>query len=163
QRSERKRAAVMLAGLGVLLAVMVIRNLTGGAVQQGLTFVLTGATLLAMMAFEVGVLEAVRIADRRSTLLPPLFWTVVTVIESVTPPVLIAIVLAFSSARPAEAVTPPSLLAYGLVLVLSVMHLRPGLSVLAALVAAAGHLGVVVAAGMHAGAAGEPFSWPTML
>jgi serine phosphatase RsbU (regulator of sigma subunit) len=140
QRSEEHRVRLWLGVLVGMLLVMIGRRIGGGVVMSAnIAFVPTVAVLTASIVFQIVLLSMLRGANRRMTLLPESLWRVSTMLDLCVPAAVLGI-LGFTSPRGAvTALSGPSLLLLPLVVLTSVLRLRPRLTLYAGLAGAAFH------------------------
>ena len=162
QRSEGRRAAVMLGVVGAILALAIFRHVTGGTIMQGATFVCSIAIILGAAAFEGALIVSARRANAQGRLISNSIWIIATIAEALLPTMAILVILLTSTLPPTEALTPPAMLVYGIVIGLSVLRLQPGLCMLAGAVSALGHAALVLLAWKKSVEIGHAFSWPVM-
>src|SRR5690242_9829212 len=137
-RSECVRVQALLAVFGFLLALVVLRgiaSLSQGHRGEAWPF----AVLLALMtANEVGWLRFVKKAIATGREILTATWTAGVFIESLLPTIVIFLLLHSTFIGPSRALTSPAVLVYLLFILLSTLHLNPGLSRWAGVFSAAG-------------------------
>jgi serine phosphatase RsbU (regulator of sigma subunit) len=148
-RSEVRRAYAVV-GVIVLVFALVI----AGRAQQGLdnhTRLAAGTALLVLLAIQLGVLAAARWARLRDRLIPTWLIVPAVVLESLMPTGIMASLILPGALPPYVALSSPSLLAYGALIGLMTLRLRPALCILAGAVGAASYLALFayVSYGMH--------------
>lgn len=145
QHSEHWRTIIMLCVLAALVVVVVIRRLAGDEVMVvNRDFESVLAVLLATCAFEVFVLLRLRQADRRQQLLAESFWRVNALIELAAPLLVLAIFQFFTVEGRMASLSAPVLLVLPLILVLSILRLKPGFTLVLSIIAASGHLALTL-------------------
>ena len=143
QKSEAVRIGVV-AVLTIVVGVSVTyRHYAGGVLMQGAVFPATIALVAASFAWTVANWVIVRKYCKRGALLPEWFWIVSVIVESLLPSGAILFYTTLSHVDAYRASTPPALLVYGILAVVSVLRLRPALSVLGGIVSALSHAGLV--------------------
>lgn len=145
QRAEATRALIMAGVMAALIVLVVVRRLEGGAAMQvGLVFWSSLGVLVIAAAAELLALRAFRRANRAGRLLPDRIWLGLTVLELSAPLGVMALLAWRGPQGPLGALSAPAVLVLPLVLLLSVLHLRPGATLLTGLAAALGHLALVI-------------------
>lgn len=145
QRAEQCRALVMIIVLAVMLTLYIVRRLTGGVVMAenhiffSIVFVLLGA-----VAFETFSVFAMRAANRAGRLIEPWKWRVAAVVELLVPVAILTAMQIWSPRGHVAALSPPALLLFPLVVLLSILHLREAFTLWTGLGAAAAHLGLTI-------------------
>ncbi|MFT3685861.1 MAG: PP2C family protein-serine/threonine phosphatase [Phycisphaerales bacterium] len=136
-KSESGRATALLVVLGLTLIAVVPGNLLN---HEGDRTTLVGASgVLFLMVLQAMTIVYTRRLEREQRSMP-LGYAVITVIaESVVPSAIILIQVLAHSLRPHAALMTPPLLAYGLLLMLTTLRLRPALCLLAGGVSAASY------------------------
>ena len=141
QRSEAHRVVIWLVVLVAMLVLTLARRFAGGVVMRDdRVFVpYAGVIVLAILCNGVLFIQLNR-ANRAGTLLPGWLWRASAVFDLAVAAALLAVV-SFRSPRGAvPALSAPPLLLMPLVILLSVMRLRPGFTLYAGLAAAVVHL-----------------------
>lgn len=142
QRSEGRRLLLLLGLLGINLVVGVVRHLAGSGALGGAAFPPTIALVGLTAVYAAALVLVVRRANALGRLLPIGLWTITVVLESLVPTAAILILQRFRPISRLEALTAPALVAYGTLILLSILRLRPWLCLLSGLVAALGHAGL---------------------
>lgn len=169
QRAEPRRLALLLLVVGLAFALSAVRRATGGKAMQGMGFALVLTLLAVMVGYAVAFRTIVGRANQRGRLLPAWMSAMSTIVEALFPTAAIFMLVEGGQVRPLEAVTAPSLVFYGVINVLTILRMRPWLSLLCGFVCAAGHAGVLayVIAGLDTtlGSGGGPYyaSYPVVL
>lgn len=147
QRAEATRTTLMLGVLAALTAITVLRRLSGGAVMRVDSLYWTTVGILGVATVvELFALRAVRRANRDGRLLNDHVWVTIAAIEVLAPLGALAMLGVHGPQGAVEALSAPAVLLLPLVIMLSVLHLRPRATLLSGMAAAAGHLGLVVRA-----------------
>ena len=140
QRSEQRRVWLWLGALVGVLIVTVVRRLAHGVVMSAdVAFYPVIGVLVASILGQAGLLTVIRRANREMRLLPESLWRVSTALDLCTPMAVLAI-LALASPRGAvAALSGPSLLLVPMVVLTSVLRLRPKFTLFTGLAGAAFH------------------------
>lgn len=144
QESEARRAALLLVVLVCLIALVTLRNLAGGPAMESSAYIARLVILTAATVYAVAVTLVVRRAHAGGRILPRSFWIATAVVESTFPSFTILSLIRYSATDPLNDLAAPAMLVYFLFTILSVLRLRPGLSLLSAALAAAQHAAIVV-------------------
>jgi serine phosphatase RsbU (regulator of sigma subunit) len=139
QGSERYRLLVLLVTIAAALGLAWLRHEMGGKVMGNSAFLPTVLLFVAAAAYVVVSLAVIQYANRRGILLPSAFWIAGVALESLIPTVAIGIIRALAGVPVKETFGPPVMLMYGIIIALSVLRLRPWLSLLSGALCAAGH------------------------
>ena len=141
-RSEIRRAYAVI-GVIVLILVLV---LTGRSREQlDFTVHITAAVgLLALLGLQLAMISLARWAAHRDRDLPGWLVTATVVLECLVPTGMIAAHIASGTLPPYAFLSSPPILAYGTLITLTTLRLRPALCVLAGAVSAGGY-GAVLA------------------
>ena len=135
----------MLATLGVLLLIAMLRRAMGGVVMsENRIFYPTMGIVGGMIAYEMLVLWRTRMANRASELLADWRWHANAAIELAAPIALLTIYHFNSPRGEVAALSGPTLLVIPLLVLLSILRLRPALTLWTGLFAAAAHAVLVV-------------------
>ena len=137
--SECTRVAALLGVLGSLFVVVLIRGgmaLAHGRHGEAWPFALV---LAIMMGYEVAWLRFVRRAIEANTVVSRSGWMATIFAESLLPTIAVILEIHTSIVGPHRALTSPVVLAYLVFIILSTLHLDPGLSRLAGFFAAGGY------------------------
>jgi serine phosphatase RsbU (regulator of sigma subunit) len=139
-RSERTRVRVVLGVFGGLFALILMRGIASLVVEgrrgEAWPFV---AVLLVMTAYEVVWLRVVVRAINLGRSLSKAMWKSSIFVESLLPTVALFLQIHSTAIGPNRALTSPVVLAYFLLIILSTLHLDPGLSRLSGAYSAAGY------------------------
>jgi serine phosphatase RsbU (regulator of sigma subunit) len=140
QQGESRRTVLWIGVLGITLLTLLLRRAMGGAVAStNAVFWPSLILVIAAMAAHGWLLVRLRRANRVGTLLHGRLWPIVATSDVVVVAGLLAI-LAFESPRGAlTALSPPALLLLPLVTLLSILRLRPTLTLLVGLLGAVLH------------------------
>jgi serine phosphatase RsbU (regulator of sigma subunit) len=154
QKSEFHRLVIWTGILFALLAVILIRRSTDGIIlaNNAVFYPALGITLAAIV-YESILLTVVWTANRRDKLLSDTTWRVAAFIDGAIPGLLLLSVVAASPKQALEAVAAPSLLLFPLVIILSILRLRPRFTLLTGIAAATFHWLLVIYAITVSGAA----------
>ncbi len=138
-QSECTRVAALLGVLGCFLAVMLIRG--GLSLAEGYRGeVWPFALLLAVTtAYEVAWLRFVKGAIGSNRVVLRAEWIASILAESLLPTIAVILQIHTSFVGPQRALTSPVVLVYLIFIILSTLHLDPGLSRLAGVFAAGGY------------------------
>lgn len=128
QRSEQHRIIIMLGVLAAILAIMVTRRILGDQLISDRLFVVGVSIIAAIALYEFVMLHNARRANRESRLLPRWRWTVNAIVETAGPLVLLVMFRYLSPRGETLALTGPVLLVIPIILLLSVLRLRPKLT-----------------------------------
>jgi hypothetical protein len=138
QQSEGRRLSLLMVVLAATLGFTVLRHELGGLAMGGQKLFVTVLVLWAVVAgYAVLLGVLVRHANQRGLLLPTWLWGLTTVLESLVPTAALLMLQEFSPLDPLELLTAPVILLYGVFIVVSILRLRPWLSLLAGVVCAA--------------------------
>jgi serine phosphatase RsbU (regulator of sigma subunit) len=161
QQGEAGRTLLWLGVLATVLVTTVIRRALGGAVMSDpLVFWPTLGVLGAALAGHGLLLRVLIRANRAGTLLRGTWWRWVAASDVAVATALLGI-LAWHSARgPVAALSAPALLLLPLVVLLSILRLRPRLTLAIGLLGAAAHAVLVVRAIVVTDTAAE--YWPLL-
>ena len=144
QRSEALRAQLLLGVLACLILLATLRFVTGGIAMRSLAYPARLVVLGTAALYTVAIIRTVRRADAAGRLLGTGFWVGTAVFESVIPTLNILTLLRYAPIDPLDALAAPAMIVYFLFTIVSVLRLRPGLSVLSAGLSAAQHAVIVV-------------------
>ncbi|MBL8763099.1 MAG: SpoIIE family protein phosphatase [Phycisphaerae bacterium] len=140
-RSEVRRACAVIAMIVVIIVVVFAREATRELDPRLQLGGLSG--LIGLLAVQAGTLVFARWSERRRRSLPMWFVCTTVVAESLIPTVTTFYSVAGGVLPPYAALSAPPILAYGLLISLTTLRLRPVLCVIAGLVSAAGYAGVL--------------------
>ncbi len=152
QQSEGRRLSLLLVVLAATAGLGVLRHEMGGLVL-GIpsVFVARMALWAAVAGYALLLLALVRRANQRSVLLPTWLWGVTSVLESLVPTAALWILLKWAPVDPLQLLTAPVILLYGIFIVVSVLRLRPWLSLLAGVMCAGGHAALFLHLALRSG------------
>jgi hypothetical protein len=143
QRSEGIRITLIVMVLVVSGGVVWLRRALHDSVLHN-AFTPAIAILGVTAAYVVLSIVIIRRANARNTLLPSWLWAAGAVFESFIPTAAIFLLQEYSTVPRLESIAAPAILLYGVVIVASILRLRPWLSLLSGGACAVGHLGLVV-------------------
>ena len=162
QRSELRRAQLLIGVLACLMLLAYLRHVTGGVAMQGAAFTARLIVLGAGTLYAAMIMFLVRRAEGRDKLLPSFFWVGTAVVESVIPSINIITLLRYARIEHVNALAAPAMIVYFLFTILSVLRLRPALSLLAGGLSAIQHAGIVIYT-LTNGSSGDPSLFPFYL
>jgi stage II sporulation SpoE-like protein len=140
QRSEGRRIFLLIVVVAAYGGFAWVRHVLGGMAMQGsalnATLVLAGVGVL----YGGALLAWVRRADARDVLLPPTLWAFSAVVESLLPTAGIFILQQYAPISRLSALGAPVSYIYGIILILSILRLRPWICLLTGGLCAAGNL-----------------------
>ncbi len=159
-RSESRRAYAVISIVGIMLVIMVarqnVRELDPMLVMAG------GIGLCVLVALQFGVLALVSWAQRRGRAIPVWILVVSVVLEALIPTAMMFAHITGHALPPYSSLVSPPLLAYGFMVTLTTLRLRPWMCVLAGALCAGGHAGlllyVVHGLGLREPTTGLPFA-----
>lgn len=144
QRSEQRRIGVMVGVLATLLVIVILRRLFHGVVMSNNSvFIPTIGFIIAVGIYEALMLGNVTRANRESRIIPNWRWILSAAIEVAAPLALLVILHVFSPRGEIAALSAPALLVLPIVILLSILRLRPNFTLWTGLIAAAGHVALV--------------------
>lgn len=141
-RSEVRRAYAVVGVVLLVIVPMLLVSLT-----QHVDFWIKAAGAVAggaLILVQLCTVAVARWAARRERDLPAWFRVATVVIESAVPTAALAAHLAHGSFPPYTTLLAPPLLAYGLLIGLTTLRLRPALCILAGLLSAGGYVGLLL-------------------
>lgn len=150
QRSELIRVRVFLAVLLTLVVVAAVRRLIGGDMLNGPLFWWANGILVAAIAYECWMLRIISKAVARHCLIRERWWYVNAPLE-LGFPFAFLLISHLDSPQDIHRLTVPSLLIFPIILLLSVLRLRPLFTLALGFTAAALHCGLVARAAWVAG------------
>jgi serine phosphatase RsbU (regulator of sigma subunit) len=158
QRSEAGRAVLWLVVLSGMLVLTLVRRALGGLVMTDdrMFYPYTG-TLIAGIAGELALLRALRVANRGEKLLPDWVWRCGAVFDLCVAAGLLVVAAFLSPRGPTAALTAPPMLLLPLVVLTSVLRLKPNFTLYAGLAAAAIHLLLAARAVLVTGAPADAY------
>jgi serine phosphatase RsbU (regulator of sigma subunit) len=141
QRSEAHRVVIWTIVLAAVLVLTLVRRWSGGAVMgdERIFYPYAGVLVVAILA-QLALLAQLRRANRAGRVLPDWMWRASAMFDLAVAAGLLVIASFFSPRGPVPALSAPPLLMLPLVVLLSVMRLRPDFTLHAGLTAAAIHL-----------------------
>ena len=162
QLSDEHRAVLWLVVLVGMLCITLARRGAGGVVMSAdhIFFPYAGVLVLAILC-QVILLWFLRRANRIGYLLPPWVWRAGAIFDLGVAGALLVIAAFLSPRGAVTALSAPPVLLVPLVILLSVMRLRPGFTLCAGLAAALLHLLLTVRAMMATAAL--PQAYPVYL
>src|SRR5687768_7329133 len=157
QRSEARRVVIWLTVLVGMLALTLTRRWLGGVVMgENRLFAPYAGVLAAAIALQVVLFVHLRRANREARLLPGWLWRVSAIADLGVAAALLTIAAFLSPRGAVPALTAPPLLLIPLVVLLSVLRLRPTFTLYTGLAGAAIHLTLAVRALAVTDAAADP-------
>lgn len=132
--------------IGVLICLGTLaagRNLAGGSIMQGRTFVMLMALIGVVVLVELATLIAARRADAAGLVVRKRVWYGSMVVEALTPTVAILLVQVMTPSGMIDGLTAPAILIYCIVCGLAVLRLRPLLCIMAGVIGGLGHAALV--------------------
>src|SRR5262245_30681252 len=139
-RSEIRRAYAVI-GIVAMVAVLVLTRGPGDLKPQLKIVAAAGVAFLFML--QVGALAFARWAQRRERAVPTWFVVAGVVAESLIPTGIMASHIHDGVLAPYASLSAPPVMAYGLMITLTTLRLRPWLCILAGAIAAAGYGGLL--------------------
>jgi serine phosphatase RsbU (regulator of sigma subunit) len=145
QRSEQTRIVIFI---GVLLTVVLIvglrRVLHGEVMSDNHVFLPIVTVIGIVLAYEAILLWNVRRAIRESRLLADWRWVISATVEIGAPLALLTILHLSSAQGEVSALSAPGLLVLAIVILLSILRLRPSFTLWTGLIAGAAHAALVI-------------------
>lgn len=140
QRSESRRVMLWSCVLAAMAGLYIVRRVFEGAVmaEDRAFWPVLGVTVFGI-ACHLELLFVLRRANRRGELLPPRTWRVAAVFDVATGMAPLWLLSWWSPRGPASAMSGPSLLLLPIVILLSVLRLRPWFTFMTGLGAAVFH------------------------
>ncbi len=135
--SESYRVVALLC---VLVAVLVYVILRGVATHNYLLLFVQSAVLVLAVVHEAVMWRAIRAALRDDDDLVPELWVFNILIESQLPTVSLFVLLLNGWITPYQVLVAPAIVIYFLFIMLSILRLRPALTLVTGLLSAAGYL-----------------------
>ncbi len=139
-KSERLRVQILLCILGALLLIRILRTGVAWNPENVRGLIWLGSFTVALAAYEIFVLRAIRPAIESGKDLSHYSWLVNILVESCVPGFLIAFMSSPSVAQEYRAVTNPVFCVYFLLIILSTLRISPRVSRLCGMVSAASYL-----------------------
>ncbi|MCC6322360.1 MAG: serine/threonine-protein phosphatase [Phycisphaerales bacterium] len=141
-RSEVGRAYAAMIALGLIFVFVISRELSQDPDER---IPMAGFLGLAvLLVLQVGIVFYARWLNARERGLPPWFLLFTVVFESLVPTAIILLQTIPGTIPPWAVLCAPPLLAYGLLITLNTLRLRPMLCILGGLVGAAGYAGAML-------------------
>jgi serine phosphatase RsbU (regulator of sigma subunit) len=135
--SESYRVVGLLCLLGVLMLFVIARGLATG---ERLLLAAQFIALALVIAHEVVMLRAVKLALRSEREVPPAKWVFNVLVESQVPTIALFLLMASQLMTPYQVLVAPAMLVYFLFIILSALRLSPSLTILTGLMSALGYL-----------------------
>lgn len=159
--SEQWRAGLLAAAWMFALAVALIRRALGGVVMSvDAIFYSTLGVLLFAIAFEVGVVIDARRHQQLGRAMPSHRWIIGAVVDLLIPIVGLAIMENLSPRGAYAALSGPTILGLPLVIMMSILRLRPKSTLAIGMGAGVGHWALATIAIMKGGV--EHDHWPVL-
>lgn len=145
QRSEQVRTTIMVVTLASMLGLAVIRRLAGGVVMaENAVFIPAMTLIIGMLAYEVFARVMIARANRQGRLLEEWKWKANAALELLLALGLLTISQVYSPRGAVAAISAPPILVIPIIVMLSVLRLRPRVTLLTGIFAAAGHAGLTI-------------------
>ena len=162
QRSEAHRIVIWLVVMVAMLVLTLARRWTGGVVMSdGHVFVPYASVLVLAILCQLVLLAQLRRANRAGTLMPDWLWWVSATFDLAVAAALMVITSFLSPRGPVPALSAPPVLLVPVVVMLSVMRLRPNFTLCAGLAGALVHLLLTIRAIVVTDAPHD--AWPVYL
>lgn len=155
-RSERVRLYGLLAFLGAVFTVLLIRLFLLHTTVFNSHAAWTLAMILATAALEFAMLRMVERAIRNAYNVPGPFWIVTTLVESTLPAVGVAFLNPGGIPEAYQPIASPAFLLYFVFIILSILRLNPRICWLAGAVATSSYLLAALHLGWRPPVIGEP-------
>jgi serine phosphatase RsbU (regulator of sigma subunit) len=147
QRSEAHRVGIWLAVLFAMLVLTLVRRWTHGIVMSdNRLFVPYLTVLVVAIAVQLILRSKLREANRAGELLPGSVWRGSAIFDLATAAALLTVAAFLSPRGPVPALTAPPMLLIPLVVLLSILRLRPDFTLYTGLAGAGFHLLVAIRA-----------------
>lgn len=147
QKSEAHRIVIWLTLLAIMALLTLVRRWTSGMVMTvNRIFIPYFSVLLIAIVSQVGLLWIVVRANRSGRLLPAWLWHASAIFDLLVAAVLLVVAALYSPRDTVTTLTAPPLLLMPMVVLLSVMRLRPQFTLRTGLAAAIIHLLLVIRA-----------------
>lgn len=163
QRSEGSRLAILFTIVVIAGVSLLIRHAAGGSPVQGRPSLQILALVFGVALYAAILAIVVRRSNAARRLLPSSLWAASVVIEALFPTVAIATLIRGGQVTPREALASPAMLMYSVVILLSILRMRPWLCFMGGAVSAALHTALI----FHAARAGHanfgPSAYPYYL
>ena len=161
QRSEQARVRLVIAALLALIALALVRRLLGGLVMSSPVFWWTLGLLVIGLAYEAWVLLVTTWANAEGWLIGETRWRLNAAFETTLAIGLLVISHLLSPRGEVAALSAPPLLVLPLLVLLSVLRLRPAFTLWTGLAGAAAH--AVLAVRAYAVDTHDPSTLPVYL
>lgn len=155
QESESRRLVLVATLFFAAACLAILRHMGGSPVLTGTTYAWSLITLAIGVGMCVITWRVTRHANRAGRLLPMWFWVGNLVLELLVPAVCIALQIVSHRTEPFDALSAPVILLSAILIALSVLRLRPRLSLAAGAVAAIVQLGLFALAVQQTGRLGN--------
>ncbi|HSE99049.1 MAG TPA: PP2C family protein-serine/threonine phosphatase, partial [Blastocatellia bacterium] len=143
QRAALNSETSRIIGLLCLLGTLMIYAVASGLAAGGSRLLLAQILVLAVaIAYEALMLAAVKGALRHERDVPPVMWTLSTLIETQLPTIALLLLIRSQLMDPYQALVAPAVFLYFLFIILSTLRLSPFLSFLTGLMSALGYIAV---------------------
>lgn len=143
QRSETRRVQVLAAAVIAMLVLALIRYVTAGADFESTALGHRIGIAIGVIGYAGVVTLIIRRSERADRPLPRRFWLATAVIESFLPTLNIVAVLLYGDLDPLRALVTPPLLIYFVFITISVLRLRPELSLIGGVLSGLQHAALV--------------------
>lgn len=147
QRSETRRVQVLVASVLAMMVLAFVRYLIIGtdfeSTALGHRLMIAVGVIVYAGVINLIVRRSERADHGRGRPLPRHFWLVTAVIESFVPTINILAVLTYAHLDPVRALVTPPLLIYFVFITVSVLRLRPELSMIGGLLSGLQHAAMV--------------------
>ena len=158
QRSEAHRVALWFVALAGMVVLTGVRRASHGLVMSSnALFIPYMMVLVVAMAAQVALWIVLRQANREGRLLSPWLWRASAAFDLFVPVALLTIAALYSPRGPVPALSAPPLLLLPLLILTSVLRLRPWFTLYTGLAAAAIHWALVVHAIKVAGSSSAEY------
>lgn len=145
QHSERRRAQLLAVVLASVVALTLIRRMMGGTVMaHNAVFYPYLAILAAGIAYQVFMVARLRAYIREGRIVARWRWVASAMIDMAVPLGMLAVAHWNSPRGEMAALSSPVILLIPIVLVLSILRLKPLFTLYSGLAAAAAHMGLAV-------------------
>lgn len=145
RRNEQRRATVMACVWALALLTFLLRRELGGAIaSDNLIFYASLAVFSFGVLFHAATIIAARRGTRAGSVIPDWRWHASAAVDIAIPTVAMTLLVLHAPTGPFAALSAPAILAFPLVIFLSVLRLRPLASCVTGLAAALAHASLVV-------------------
>jgi len=141
-RSEVRRAYAVIA-VSIMVVLLVVAPATSHDISNRLVVVVV-VGLLILITIQLGILLLAPIARQHNRGIPMWYVLPTLIIESVIPSGMMLWHVRFESIAPYAALSSPPVLAYGLLIGLTAMRLRPWMCILSGFLGAASYGGILL-------------------